>query len=236
MLKVGLRTNFDNHQDTASIGTRLGNWLGALHKAGTAADKEGWTSQHEDVDKFAGPGGLEEQALRAAMATSGSSKEDIEHTLRVMRQPSRISTLTPWDFRPMNTLLHFKDAEAAPGITIVDWEMAVYGDPVNDLRLWIAEAMVLEAKFGDDDRQLLSSFLSAYKHKIGGIIVDSDFACKLAIAVGVFLLIFAPAPIWECDDAEQESWRVIALEYIHAGSRGDLAWLGKSVLRPLLED
>ncbi|KAK6852075.1 hypothetical protein PG995_012200 [Apiospora arundinis] len=221
--------------EAAAVGARLGKWLACLHLAGT--DRDGWGTHNDDVDKFIAPGGLEEQAIRAAMGKEGSSEEETKRVFDVLRQPAPVQTLTPWDFRPMNTLVRFsKDKE--PELTIVDWEFSHYGDPAYDLRLWAAEAMVLEDKFGRDDDEnresLLSSFLRAYRLGTGDAIVDEAFVCKVAIALGAFVLLFMPAPFWDCVEEDNEPWRKLALQYVKAGAEADIAWLRQSSLGPLL--
>ncbi|KAK8062626.1 hypothetical protein PG997_014723 [Apiospora hydei] len=221
--------------DPAAVGARLGKWLACLHLAGT--DRDEWNTRNSDVDTFIAPGGLEEQAIRTALGTEGSSVQEIDHVIDVLRQPAPVQTLTPWDFRPMNTLLKFKEPGAVPELTIVDWEFSHYGDPAYDLRLWAAEAMVLEAKFGkgkENSGSLLSSCLAAYRLGTGDAIVDDKFVCKTAIALGAFLLLFMPAPFWDCVEEDREPWVKLALQYIKAGAETDMGWLLQSSLGPLL--
>ncbi|KAK8058192.1 hypothetical protein PG994_008640 [Apiospora phragmitis] len=111
------------------------------------------------------------------------------------------------------------------------------GDPAYDLRLWAAEAMVLEAKFGKEDGSrgsLLSSFLRAYRLGTGDAIVDDKFVCKVAIAVGAFILLFMPAPFWDCVEEDREPWTKLSLQYVKAGAENDITWLRQSSLGPLL--
>lgn len=230
-------------QDPAAVGTRLGTWLSHLHLAGCRADREDdWAPHNDGVAAFTAPGGLEEQAVRAALAKAGRGGAEIRRAVGVLRRPPPVPTLTPWDFRPMNTLVRCRDG--APALTVVDWEFSHFGDPVYDLRLWAAEAMVLEAKFGKGgegkggDRSqggvLLSSFLRAYRVGTGDAIVDGEFVCKVAVAMGAFLLLFMPAPFWDCVEEDREPWVELALEYVEAGAGGDMVWLRRSSLGPLL--
>lgn len=227
------KTRYSSSLDVGAIGTHLGNWLACLHLAGID-DQDGWDSLHnEDVAKY---GDREEHVIRTAMGKTDYSSEQVEGVLRTLRKPGRVQTLTPWDFRPMNTLLRVKEGEgdaAVHDLTIVDWEFCHYGEPSNDLRLWVAEAMVLEVKHGE--RGLLSSFLKAYKDKAGAVIIDEDFVCKVAVAVGTFLLLFMPAKIWDCTEEDREPWTETAIQYVKAGAERNMAWLSQSVLKPLLD-
>ncbi|KAK8018922.1 hypothetical protein PG991_008112 [Apiospora marii] len=236
--------------DPAAVGARLGSWLARLHLAGRRADRDdGWAPHNDGVATFTAPGGLEEQAVRAAIGKAGRGETQIRRAVDVLRRPPPVPTLTPWDFRPMNTLVRVREEQqpVPEELTIVDWEFSHFGDPVYDVRLWAAEAMVLEAQCGkgdgggeeeDDDRErggvLLSSFLRAYRIGTGDAIVDDTFVCKVAVAMGAFLLLFMPAPFWDCVEADREPWVKVALDYVNAGAEGDMAWLRQSRLGPLL--
>ncbi|KAH8774379.1 hypothetical protein F5883DRAFT_412431 [Diaporthe sp. PMI_573] len=249
---VDLRVAYKNGQlrDAAKIGASLGKWLACLHLAGIDCDKEGFKSHNPDMDVFVAPGGLEELAVRKAMGNNGNGEEEIAKVLEHLRAPPRVRTMTVWDFRPMNTLLRIpamttsiweqqQQQQQQPDITIVDWEFTHHGDPAYDLRLWAAEAMVLEAKFGEDDqlgrRGLLEAFLKAYRQHAGVFIVDVEFTCKVAVAMGTFILLLMPAQVWDCDESETALWTKIALDYIKAGVEQDMIWLERSSLKPLLD-
>ncbi|KAI9163200.1 hypothetical protein HJFPF1_04799 [Paramyrothecium foliicola] len=233
--ETDLRSVFkmDASLDMMSVGARLGRWLGSLHRAGIALGPDGWDSHHDELDKFYAPGGLAEKAIQAAM-----SEEESEKVLSAMRAPATIHSLTPWDFRPMNVVVRLPtggDMSPSPGLAVVDWELCHYGDPSNDVRMWFAEVIVLEAKFGD--RGLLSSFLSSYKQRVGVSIVNEAFASKVALSAGIYMLWLIPINprVWDCNDEDVETWKGISLEYIRAGANADIEWLKKSCLAPLLE-
>ncbi|OAK99074.1 hypothetical protein IQ06DRAFT_294519 [Phaeosphaeriaceae sp. SRC1lsM3a] len=95
----------------------------------------------------------------------------------------------------MNTLLRTGDHPSRPRITVVDWEVCSYNDPAFDVRLWVAEAIVLEAKHGAD-RGMLTSFLTAYHRHAGERIVTEEFVCKVAVLVGSIWMLFMPTPIF----------------------------------------
>jgi aminoglycoside phosphotransferase (APT) family kinase protein len=230
-----LRTAYktDDSMDMAAIGARLGRWLACLHHAGISVGLDGWNTQHDTLEKlFSGPGGMEEQAIRSVLPT----EDEVERVLKLSRTPPPVRTLTPWDFRPSNVVLRTPNKEeAVPNMTIVDWELCHYGDPTNDLRTWVAEAMVMEAQHGD--RGLLSSFLTAYRRHAGISIIDSAFIRKVAVAVGVFLLYFIGqgAVLWGFTEKDNQEWTEKAIQYLKAGADDDTIWLGQSSLKPLLD-
>ena len=177
---------------------------------------------------------IEVQAIRGPLEAHGKTKDEISHIEAFLRKPGGAQTLTPWDFRPMNTLVRL-DGTSTPIVTIVDWEICTYGDPAYDIRLWAAEALVLEAKYGGK-RGLLSSFLTAYRRQAGPSIVTERFVCKVAVTVGTILLMLMPVSIWDCTEDDAKLWRKIAIEYIEAGIRGDMEWLRDSGLKSLMGD
>jgi aminoglycoside phosphotransferase (APT) family kinase protein len=228
-----LRTAFKTGrvQDPAAAGRRLGRWLGCLHLAGIELGSDGWSSTHDELDKFYVPGGLAEGAIRASM-----DDDEAERVLIALRAPVTTRTLTPWDFRPMNVVVRLSDdIEALPGLTVVDWELCHYGDPSDDIRMWVAEVTILEAKFGD--RGLLSSFLSAYKQEVGTDIVNDGFVSRVALSVGLYILWMLPLnpALWDCTEEDVSLWKCKSLEFIRAGTSGDMAWIKHSCLAPLLD-
>ncbi|KAG7050794.1 phosphotransferase enzyme family protein [Colletotrichum scovillei] len=191
---------------------------------------DGWSSHHNELDKFYVPGGLAEKAIKDAL-----NGEESEKVLTAMRAPAPIHTLTPWDFRPMNIVVRVPDDEGmASDLAVVDWELCHYGDPSNDVRMWFAEVVILEAKFGN--RGLLSSFLSAYKQRVGSAVVDESFVSRVALSAGIYMLWLIPINprVWDCTEEDVEAWKKTSLDYIRAGANGDVAWLRQSCLGPLL--
>ncbi|GKT65489.1 hypothetical protein ColTof3_12828 [Colletotrichum tofieldiae] len=230
-----LRTLYktDSSMDMSSIGERLGKWLACLHLAGMSSGPGELDSGHETLNKlFSGPGGMEEQAIRSALC----AEDEIERVLKLSRTPSPVQTVTPWDFRPSNIVLSVPSKEGAfPVLTVVDWELCHYGDPTNDLRMWVAEVIIMEVQHGN--RGLLSSFLTAYKILAGDSIIDNSFIRKVAVAVGVFLLYFIGqgAELWGFTEKDSQEWAGKAIEYLKAGADDNLAWLSQSALKPLLD-
>lgn len=227
-LRTAYKTDETDTLDPKAIGTRLGRWLASLHLAGVEAGPDGWSEENSELRQFYVAGGVEESVVRGVF---GTDEDQIQRVLAILRTPDRVRTLTPWDFRPMNTLLH------GDFLTIVDWELCHYGEPSSDIRMWAAEAMIMEAKFGE--RGLLSSFLSAYARAIAGLnLVDETFVRKVAAAVGVltlFLMSVGPQ-VWDCSGEEDiNRWKGTAVEFIRAGAKGDLNWIRQSCLGPLLE-
>lgn len=227
--EVDLRTAFIQNQnlDARALGSRLGKWLAKLHVAASGhADFKGWRNAF-----FDGIVNIEAEHLRADFEKRNIETSVAERAIALLQQPGPVQTLIIFDFRPMNTLLKSKDS-VDPIATIVDWECARYGDPAFDVRLWAAEAWVMESKFGS--RGLLESFLEAYREHAGPEIVSSEFIRRVAVAMGSMLLWLMPMGLWDVTDEEEgEHWKLSAIEYIRAGADGDMLWLSRSVLAPL---
>ncbi|KAK9774862.1 putative Aminoglycoside phosphotransferase domain-containing protein [Seiridium cardinale] len=220
-----------NIPDVKAVGDRLGRWLGCLHVSSIALGLDGWVTHRDEIDILTAPGGFAEQTVRDAF----NSKEEVQYILAEMRAPAPIHALTHWDFRPMNILVNRPDEESSTlELTVVDWELCHYGDPSNDIRMWVVEVMVLEGKFGDHG--LLSSFLSAYKERTGTTLVDEAFVARVALNAGIYLLWILPLnpQLWDCTEQDVEYWKSLSLEFIRAGTRKDMAWLRESRLKPLL--
>ncbi|TDZ67345.1 hypothetical protein CTRI78_v002936 [Colletotrichum trifolii] len=235
--QTDLRTAYKNGRlaDAADAGRRLGRWLGCLHLAGVELGPDGWDLEHGELRQFYVPGGLAERAIKAAM---DGEEEEAGRVLAAMRAPAPVHTLTPWDFRPMNVVVRLPDDGDKVGVTglsVVDWELCHYGDPADDVRMWVAEVMILEAKFGE--RGLLSSFLRAYREQAGASLVDGDFVSRVALSVGIYVLWLVPINpgVWDCTEQDVEAWKSKSLEFIRAGAGGDVEWIKQSCLAPLLD-
>lgn len=229
-LRTAYRSN--SLKDAASVGLRLGKWLACLHTAGILEGSDGWSTKCRELELFYVPGGVEESTVRSMI----SDEEEVQRVLSAIRKRGSLRTLTSWDFRPMNTIVRFHDGkDTDPDLTIVDWELAHYGEPLNDLRMWVAEVIVMETQFGN--RGMLSSFLSSYRRHAGSLIVHDAFICKLAITAGIIItfILAGLSAVWECTEDEVETLRAKALMLIKAGTAQDMCWFQKSCLRPLLD-
>jgi len=231
---IDLRTlhKTDTSSDLSSIGTRLGSWLACLHLEAIASGPDEFDIGNKALEMaFSGPGGVEEQVIRSVF----SAADDIDCVLNLLRTPPPVRTVTHWDFRPSNIVLNTScEDTASPDLTVVDWELCHYGDPANDIRMWVAENLIMEAKHRDQG--LLSSFLTAYKRRVGDSIVDEAFVRRVSVAVGVFFLYFIGqgAELWGFTEKDLQEWTCIAMEYLNAGTHNDVAWLRQSVLRHLM--
>jgi tRNA A-37 threonylcarbamoyl transferase component Bud32 len=219
----------DQDMDARYVGARIGRWAASLHMAGLDdPDMQFWTNKARGQVRD-----MELDSLRAAFtARSDYTEEEIARALATVRASDCNQTISIWDFRPMNVLLKPGLQATRPGITIVDFEMCSYGDAATDLRMWIAEAMVLESQHGRE-RGLLDSFLTAYRQEAGDF-VDVAFVCRVAILVGSMYEFLMPCSLWDCTADDTEEWKVVAHEYIRAGLDRDEAWLKQSRLAPLL--
>lgn len=227
----------DPSLDMADVGARIGRWLANLQVAGVKTGACGFERVNPELGRFYNPGGFMDKLVQSVI-TDG---EESDRILAALRGMETVRTLTAWDFRPMNNLLHFAQSEDnkgnkdnRPDIYIVDWELAQFGEAAGDVGMWCVEAMVLEDKHGE--RGLLSSFLKAYREQAAGI-VDEVFVCKLAMIVGLMLTYFmriAPR-LWGSTEEEVRRWRGTAVEFLRAGAGRDLEWLSGSVLGLVME-
>lgn len=217
--------------DPGTVGAKLGRWLAHMHRAGTQ-DSESAGFENATMDNFKN---VEVENLRTVMLANGFEETAVSDAIVRLEIPASVETLTAWDFRPMNALLRFEDSvDAEPGITVIDWEGNTYGCPVWDLRLWVTEALVLEAKYGNK-KTLLSSFLTAYRCSAGEAIVSNDFIAKLALSVGSTLDLLVPMGLWKSTEEEVRYWRDRAVHFIRAGVNRDMRWIASSELGPLCE-
>lgn len=232
--ETDLRSAYIQHpeMDAEYVGGELGRWTANMHVSGID-DPEG-KQENWDTSMKRAVVDLEIASLRATAPDDTLTAEIIEKALAVYHDPVGVRTITPVDFRPMNTLLRGGDGTVRPGVAVVDWEITCYGDPAFDLRMWVAEAVVLEAQHGRE-RGLLRSFLTAYRQHAGERIVDLAFVSRIAVLVGSTWLMIMPCSLWECTDAEGESYKKLARSYVRAGVDQDRAWLRQSPLAPLLQ-
>lgn len=215
--------------DVGKVGARLGRWIAAVHLGGLHdAEVSTWTNNSTD-----GFTTVEIENLRNIMAVDGMEAQAVEQVVQILGLPAGPKTLICWDFRPMNTLLRFSEnLSEEPSLTIVDWEFSRYGCPVDDLRLWMAEGLMLDSKYGTE-RNMVSSFLAAYRLQAGGTIVTKHFVCKLALSVGSIILQLVPSGLWTTDQSEIDFWVSRAKQFIRAASREDMQWLSASDFAPL---
>lgn len=219
--------------DVAKVGARLGRWIAAMHIAGLH-DSEVSTWTQDITEKLTA---AEVAHLRQTMAADGMEAQAVKDTVQMRVLPAGPRTLIQWDFRPMNTLLRFDDSNSGslleePSLTVVDWECARYGCPADDLRVWVAEGLVLEAEHGAEN-SMVSSFLAAYRSQVGGAIVTEDLVCKLALSVGSMMFRVVPSGLWTSDPGQIEFWIARAMQFVRAASRRDLPWLSASEFAPL---
>jgi tRNA A-37 threonylcarbamoyl transferase component Bud32 len=228
---VNLRTAYIDRRtfDEGKVASRLGWWLASMHSAGLRDnDICGFENSSSDVVVAS-----EHHVLREAMLQAGLGQKEIEAAVARLKSSAGRKTLISWDFRPMNTLLRFC-GDGEPSLTIVDWEASKYGCPVDDVRFWVAEVLVLEAKYGTCRRRMVTSFLSAYRQQADKEIVTEGFVYKLALSVGSILLLMVPAGMWASGKAEIEFWKARAMQFVRAGLERDLKWLAASELAPLM--
>lgn len=224
------RRAFDGRPfDVEKVGFRIGRWLASMHSAGLQDDEiRSFENKSSDVVVAS-----EHRVLRETMIRAGHEENEVDAAIARLKAPAGPMTLVSWDFRPMNSLLRFC-GDGEPDISIVDWEASKYGYPVEDVRFWMAEALVLEAKYGTSKQRMASAFLSAYRQQADKDIVNEEFVCQLALAVGSMLIFIVPTGLWASDDAEVEFWRARGMEFVHAGLGRNMEWLAASEFAPLM--
>lgn len=232
--KIDLRKAYlnDKNLDVREIGSRLGRWLASMHLAGiNNPEVQGWKNDATDPILE-----MENKHFRAVLAeTKGFDQKAVDRAMAFLSTTGDIQTLVAYDFRPTNALLRCEENSDRPVITVIDWELCLYGDPVYDLKLWVAEALVLETKYGAE-RGLIASFLKAYRQQAGPEIVTREFVCKLAVLIGSTYLHLMPCSLWDVfTEEEAELFRTIALGFVRAGIDEDLVWLSECCLKPLLD-
>jgi len=231
---VDLRTAYADKRafGVGLVASRLGRWLASMHSAGLR-DEEVRSFENSSSDVVVAS---EYHVLREAMMKAGFGQAKTDAAVERLRLPAGRKVLISWDFRPMNTLLRWCGGDDnEPCLTIVDWEASKYGCPVDDVRFWMAEALVLEAKYGDCKRRMVPSFLSAYHQQADKEIVTEGFLCKLAISVGSILLLMGGAGMWSSEKGEVEFWNARAMQFIRAGLERDVKWLAENEFAPLMQ-
>lgn len=232
--EIELRKAFikDKSLDVKYLGSRIGKWAGHMHVAGVNnPEVSSWTNE-----TTVGVMAAEQDNFRKCLLEEGYFDQSaVDKVVDILRRPASVQTLVAYDFRPMNVLLKSSDDPIRPIPTIIDWEVSTYLDPAYDLRIWAAEAIVLEAHHGSE-RGLLASFLRAYREHAGPAIVTKEFVCKTALLVASVWLMLMPCAIWDVSTEEEcKKWRGAAFEYARAAINQDMEWLSRSPLSPLLD-
>lgn len=168
------------------------------------------------------PGGHEDEILCNALRAENDADEKVNRVFKLIHAPVDVRTFSLWGFGPMNTIVRLTDNQT-PELTIINFETGCYGGPVHDIRSWACDATILQAN--SEDGGLLCSFLSEYKKLAGRKIVTEPFVCKLAVRLGIVLLMLDTGLPMYCSAEDLEMWRRVAVAYIEGGVDENMVWL-----------
>ncbi|EGN91815.1 hypothetical protein SERLA73DRAFT_191958 [Serpula lacrymans var. lacrymans S7.3] len=143
---------------------------------------------------------------------------------------------TQGDFWPGNIMVSLDRDAAIPRLKrmyILDWEVAKAGLPGMDVGQMCAELYLLQrcyAHSAEPAAWVLKSFLEVYRRRCA---VDVTTAQTAIVHVGAHLVAWTPRIAWGNKEKTRELVEE-GIELLVAGSKSDEAWLGTSLIRPLL--
>lgn len=158
----------DTVQDTAPIlGDRLGTFIGTLHA--TTVDDEACADAFNNRPMQETRHTVQYQGVTDMLKTGGVSDADelgarAETLGEALLKPGRC--LTMGDLWPPSVLV------AENGLRLIDWELAHYGRPLQDVahilaHLWMQAHRAPSPAVADAVASLRASFLAAYKEALG---------------------------------------------------------------------
>jgi aminoglycoside phosphotransferase (APT) family kinase protein len=207
--------------DMSDVGQRLAKWLAALHTMTWNTPPGIWKNElAESVSMVAAngmPQCMEEHGYERRV---GELARDGYFEL----QPGEHACCVQGDFRPGNILVGEDDV-----LSIIDWEDSRRQSPALDLRLFAAQAYLLDVLHGE--RGLLEAFLTSYKNHAGDI-CDERVARRTAVMFGGFLVFWLPQ-MDLCSAAQSAELATYGAQVVDKTVAGDLEWLKQSRLGPL---
>ena len=210
-----------NELDMRDVGQRLAIWLAALHKNTQDASPETWRNElAESVSMVAANGMPQCMADHGYGHCVGEIARDGYFAL----QPGEPACCVQCDFRPGNILVDEDD-----NLSIIDWEDSRRQSPALDLRLFAAQAYLLDVLHGE--RGLLEAFLMTYKLHAGDM-CDERVAYRTAVMFGGFLVFWLPQ-MDLCSASQSAEFAAYGAKVVDRAVAKDWQWLQQSRLAPL---
>ena len=207
--------------DMRDVGQRLAEWLAALHTTTSKTPIGIWKNElAESVSMVAANGMPQCMEEHGYDRRVGEMARDGFFAL----QPGEHACCVQGDFRPGNILVGEGDV-----LSIIDWEDSRRQSPALDLRLFAAQAYLLDVLHGE--RGLLEAFLKTYKTHAGEI-CDERVARRTAVMFGGFLVFWLPQ-MDLCSATQSADLASYGAKVVDKAIAGDLQWLEQSRLGPL---
>lgn len=207
--------------DMRNVGQRLGKWTAALHTATKDAPVGMWENElAESVSMNAANG------MPHCMERLGYSRKvgEVARDEYFSLQTGERVCCVQGDLRPDNMLLDKADV-----LSIIDWEDSRRQSPAIDLRLFAAQAHLLEVLHGK--RGLLDAFLRTYK-QLAGDLCDERVARRTAVMFGGFFVFWLPQ-MNLCSAAQSAELASYGAQVVDRVIAGDVEWLTSSRLGAL---
>jgi aminoglycoside phosphotransferase (APT) family kinase protein len=205
----------------SDVGKRLATWAAALHRASWDSPPEVWKNEVAQSVSMVAVAGMPQ-----CMEEHGYSRRigEIARDEYSALQPGEQACCVQGDFRPGNVLVGEDGV-----LSIIDWENSRRQSPALDVRLFAAQAYLLDVLHGE--RGLLDAFLTTYKVSAGEI-CDERVARGTAVMFGGFLAFWLPQ-MDLCSAAQCAKLAAYGAEVVDKAIAGDLQWLRESRLGPL---
>lgn len=207
--------------DMVDVAERLAKWTAALHTATKDVPLGVWENELAESVSMTAANGMPD-----CMERLGYSRE-IGETARdeyFALQPEERVCCVQGDLRPGNILVGENDV-----LSIIDWEDSRRQSPAIDLRLFAAQAYLLDFLHGE--RGLLDAFLRTYK-QLAGDVCSERVARRTAVMFGGFLVFWLPQ-MDLCSAAQSDELARYGAEVVDRAIAWDVAWLKSSRLGPL---
>lgn len=209
--------------DMRDVGTRLATWLATLHKATQDASPDIWRNDlAESVSMVAANG------MPQGMADHGYGRRvgEIARDGYFALQSGERACCVQGDFRPGNILVGENNV-----LSIIDWEDSRRQSPALDLRLFAAQAYLLDVLHGE--RGLLEAFLTTYRLHAGDM-WDEQVARRTAVMFGGFLVFWLPQ-MDLCSTSQSADLAAYGAKVVDRTIARDQQWLQQSRLAPLFK-
>jgi aminoglycoside phosphotransferase (APT) family kinase protein len=212
-----------NELDMRDVGERLAIWLAALHKATQDVSPETWRNDLAESVSMVAANGMPQ---RMADLGYGQRVGEIARDGYFALQPDEPACCVQGDFRPGNILVDKDD-----NLSIIDWEDSRRQSPALDLRLFAAQAYLLDVLHGE--RGLLEAFLVTYRLHAGDL-CDERVAYRTAVMFGGFLVFWLPQ-MDLCNASQSAELAAYGAKVVDRAIAKDRQWLQQSRLAPLFK-